>query len=59
MLFFIRVAFIMVSLHSNENPKTKVGTRDWDIAVLGLTILLFGRMWISGLWIWKAVECFM
>ena len=21
-------------------------------------MLLFGRMWILGLWIWKAVECF-
>jgi hypothetical protein len=22
-------------------------------------MLLFGRMWILGLWIWKAMECFM
>jgi hypothetical protein len=21
-------------------------------------MLLFGRMWIWGLWIWKAMECF-
>jgi hypothetical protein len=26
--------------------------------VIGLTKLLFGRMWIWGLWIWNAVECF-
>ena len=25
---------------------------------MGLTMLLFERMWIWGLWIWKAVECF-
>ena len=26
--------------------------------MIGLTMLLLGRMWILGLWIWKAVECF-
>jgi hypothetical protein len=26
--------------------------------VIGLTMLFFERMWIWGLWIWKAVECF-
>jgi hypothetical protein len=26
--------------------------------VIGLTMLLFGRMWIWRLWIWNAVECF-
>ena len=26
--------------------------------MLGLTMLLFERMWILGLWIWKVVECF-
>jgi hypothetical protein len=26
--------------------------------VIGLTTLLFETMWIWGLWIWKAVECF-
>jgi hypothetical protein len=26
--------------------------------VICLTMLLFERMWILGLWIWKAVECF-
>jgi hypothetical protein len=24
--------------------KAEVGTRNWDIAVIGLTMLLFGRM---------------
>ena len=49
----------MVSVHSSKTlTKTEVGTRDWGIAVIGLTMLLFGRMWILGLWIWKAMECF-
>jgi hypothetical protein len=26
--------------------------------MIGLTMLLFGKMWIGGLWIWKVVECF-
>ena len=26
--------------------------------MIGLTMLLFERMWILGLWICKAVECF-
>jgi hypothetical protein len=26
--------------------------------VIGLTMLLFERMWIFGLWIWNSVECF-
>jgi hypothetical protein len=49
----------MVSVHGSK-PLTKIEVciRDWGIAVIGLTMLLFGRMWILGLWIWKAVECF-
>ena len=48
----------MVSVHSSKTlTKTEVGTRDWGIAVIGLTVL-FERMWIWGLWIWKAMECF-
>ena len=59
MLFFIRVALAMVFVHSSKTlTKTQVGARDWGIAVIGLTMLLFGRMWILGLWIWKAMECF-
>jgi hypothetical protein len=58
MLFFIRFALVMVSVHSSRTPsKTEVGTRDWGIAVIGLTMLLFEIMWILELWIWKAVEC--
>ena len=58
MFSFIRVALDTVSLHNNKTlTKTEVGTRD-HIAVIGLTVLLFGRMWIRGLWIWKAGECF-
>jgi hypothetical protein len=26
--------------------KTEVGTTDWSIALIGLTMLLFGKMWI-------------
>jgi hypothetical protein len=41
---------VMAYLHSNANHnKTKVGTRDWGIAAVGLTMLLLGRMWIWGL----------
>ena len=47
----------MVSLHTNKTlTKTEVSTRDWGIVMTGLTRLLFGGMWIWGLW--KAVECF-
>ena len=55
--FLIRLALVMVSVHSSKAlTKTKVGTRDGGIAVIGLTMLLFERMWILGLWIWKAVD---
>jgi hypothetical protein len=47
MLFFIRLALVMVSVHSSKIlANTEVGTRDWGIAVIGLTTLLFERMWI-------------
>jgi hypothetical protein len=40
----------MVSVHSSKaQTKTEVGIRDWGIAVIDLTMLLFGRMWIWGL----------
>jgi hypothetical protein len=49
----------MVSVHSSKIlTNTEVGTRNWGIAVIGLTMLLFKRLWILELWIWKAVECF-
>jgi hypothetical protein len=49
----------MMSVHSSKTlTKTEVSTRDWGIAMIGLTMLLFGGPWIWGLWIWKAVECF-
>ena len=43
----------MVSVHSSKTLTNKLG-----IAVIGLTVLLFGRMRILGLRIWKAVEFF-
>ena len=47
----------MVSLHNSETlTKTEVHIRDWGIAVIGLSTLWFGGMFILGLW--KAVEWF-
>ena len=41
MLSFIRVALVMVSVHSSKTlTKTEVGTRDWGIAVIGLTMFV-------------------
>jgi hypothetical protein len=49
----------MVSVHRSKTLRQKlVPEVGWSIAVIGLTMLLFERMWILGLWIWKAVECF-
>jgi hypothetical protein len=37
-------ALVIVSVHSSKPlTKTKVGTRDWSTAVIGLTMLLFGK----------------
>ena len=52
---FIRVALVTVFVYSSKTlTKAEVGTRDWDIAVKDLSMLLFGRMWIWGLWVWKS-----
>jgi hypothetical protein len=49
----------MVSVQSSKTlTKIEVGTRDWGIAVIGLTMLLFEKMWILGLWIWNTMKCF-
>jgi hypothetical protein len=40
------IVMAMVSLHRNGNAKTEVGTRDWGIVLIALTMLLFGGMWI-------------
>ncbi|KAL6043466.1 hypothetical protein STEG23_020950, partial [Scotinomys teguina] len=54
-----RVAMVMVSLHNNRTmTKTEVGTGDWGIAVIGLTVLLFGGIWTLRVWIRKAAEFF-
>ena len=59
MLSFIRVALVMVSHHSNKTQtKTEVGTRDCGIALVGLTMILFGGMWVLEVWILKVVEYF-
>ena len=46
-----------MSLHSTENPKIEVGSMDWGIGVVHLTMFLFEGMWILGLWIWEIVGC--
>jgi hypothetical protein len=47
----------MMSLHSNKTKtKTDVHTRKLGINMIGLIMLLFGGMWILGLW--KMMECF-
>ena len=48
----------MVSLHSIRNTKTEVGTRDWGVAVIGLTMFLFEEIQTLGLWIRKLVDRF-
>jgi len=58
MFSFIRVAVVIVSLHSNRKPKTKVGTRGWGIAMIDVTMLSFGGVWTLKLWIRKVVESF-
>ena len=48
----------MVSLHSNKTLiKTKVGSRDWSIAVIGLTMVLFGVTWALEDWVTRLLEC--
>jgi hypothetical protein len=49
----------MVSVHSSKTLRQKlVPDPVPTIAVISLIKLLFGRMWILGLWIWNVVECF-
>jgi hypothetical protein len=40
-----------------QNLKTEFGTR-FGHCVIGLTMLLFGKIWIWGVVIWKGLECF-
>ena len=47
---------VMVSLHSNRNPKTEVGTRDWGITMIQQIIFWFGVIWTLGVWVRKARE---
>ena len=43
----------MVSVHISKTlTKTEAGTRDWGVAVMGLTMLLFGTLDL------RAMECF-
>ena len=48
----------MVIVSLQTLTKTEVGTRDWGIAMIYLTMLLFERMWTVGLWIRKAIGGF-
>jgi hypothetical protein len=58
MLSKTKVAVVMVYLNKNRAlTMTEVGTKDWDIAVIHLTVL-FGGMQALGLWIRKRVKCF-
>ena len=43
MFSFIRAVMVMVSLHSNRKSKTEL-VPEWDIVVIGVTMLLFGGM---------------
>lgn len=40
----LSVVILTVSLHSNKDPMTEVGPREWGIALIGLTILLYERV---------------
>ena len=55
---FIRVPTVRVFLNSNRNPETGVGTRDWGIAVIDLSMILVRGLWVVGPWIRKAVGQF-
>jgi hypothetical protein len=44
--------------NKTKQKKADVGTRDFGIAVINPTMLLFGGMWALGLWLRKAVGCF-
>lgn len=44
------------SFHSASNLSSN--TRERHIVVTGLAVLLFGRMWIWGFWIRKAIKYF-
>ena len=48
----------MVTLHRNKNlTKTEVGTRDWGVAMIDLTMVLF-KVIQTLVWVRKAVEFF-
>ena len=49
----------MESVHNSKTlTKTEVGTRNLGFVVIGMTMLLFGRMYILGVYICKAVKGF-
>lgn len=50
MFVFIRVALVMSLLQWKPKLRQKVGTRRWGIVAIGPTMLLFGGMWVWGLW---------
>ena len=53
-----RIAIVVVSLYKNRTlTNTEVGTKDWGIAVIVLTVILIG-MQTFGLGIGNTVECF-
>ena len=48
----------MVSVYSSGNPKIEVGTSNWNIAVIGLTMLFFWKNMDFGTLDLQSLECF-
>lgn len=48
-----------MTLPSNRNPQTEIGTRDLGTAVVGCTMFLFGGIWnVLRVWIRKVIRHF-
>ena len=47
-----------MSVHRSKTLRQNLVPGMGGIAVIGQSMLLFGRVCIFGLWIWKGVECF-
>ena len=59
MLSLSLAALVMVSVHSNRNPRTEVGTRDLGIKCdMPEYVFILGGIWTLGLCVREAVGCF-